>query len=105
MLCLFRVVQESLQNAIKHSGAGGASVDLSDGPDGLTLRIVDRGVGFEVAAASGLGVGVVSMQERVEGIGGTLDIVSSHGTGTCVTATIPAHVIENEHASLDAAEA
>jgi signal transduction histidine kinase len=94
MLCLFRVVQESLQNAIKYSGAGEVSVTLTGGPSGLVLTIVDTGVGFDVGAAWGKGVGLVSMVERVEAIGGSLEISSEPGAGTRLTATIPPHVVQ-----------
>jgi signal transduction histidine kinase len=89
MLCLFRVVQEALQNAVKYSNAKGISVHLSGGSDGLTLVIIDKGVGFDVNAAWGNGVGLVSMVERLEMIGGSLEIQSNPGAGTRLTATVP----------------
>ena len=76
-LCLFRIVQEALQNAVKHSGARHADVRLRGGPDGLTLIVTDDGAGFDVKAVWGKGLGLVSMAERVEAVGGTLDIRSS----------------------------
>ncbi len=89
MLCLFRVVQEALQNAIKYSNAKEISVHLSGGSDGLTLVIIDKGAGFDVNAAWGNGVGLVSMVERLEMIGGSLEIQSNPGAGTRLTATVP----------------
>ena len=94
MLCLFRVVQEALQNVIKYGNAQLVSVDLRGGPDGLTLSIIDDGVGFNLDAAWGKGVGLVSMVERLDSIGGTLDVRSSPGAGTRLTATLPAHVVQ-----------
>jgi signal transduction histidine kinase len=88
MLCLFRVVQEALQNAIKHSKAKDVSVHLGYDGDGLTVTIVDSGVGFDVEAAWGNGVGLVSMVERLEAIGGTLRIDSRRGEGTRLTASV-----------------
>jgi signal transduction histidine kinase len=102
MLCLFRVAQESLQNAVKYSNARNVSVHLTGDTDRLGLTIVDDGVGFEVDAAWGKGVGLVSMVERLEAIGGTLDIGSIAGEGTRVTATVPLCVVHNteSHAPL-----
>jgi signal transduction histidine kinase len=94
-LCLFRVVQEGLQNSIKYSNAGTVSVHLRGGPAGLTLTIADDGVGFDVIAAMGRGVGLVSMVERVEAAGGSLDIRSAPGAGTRVTATMPAPLLQS----------
>jgi NarL family two-component system sensor histidine kinase LiaS len=64
-------------------------VDVKGQIDSITLTISDNGVGFDVGAAWGKGVGLVSMVERVEAIGGSLDISSTTGAGTRVTATIP----------------
>jgi signal transduction histidine kinase len=94
MLCLFRVVQEALQNAIKYSKAQRLTVDLSGGSDGLVLTIDDNGAGFDLNSAWAKGVGLISMVERLEAIGGTLDIRSSPGAGTRLNATIPAQVLQ-----------
>jgi signal transduction histidine kinase len=95
MLCLFRVVQETLQNAIKYSNARHISVQLHGGADTIALTIGDDGVGFDIDAAWGKGVGLVSMVERLEAIGGTLDIRSPAGAGTRVTAAVPLHATQN----------
>ena len=92
MLCLFRVVQEALQNAIKHSQAKDVSVHLGYAGDSLTATIVDSGLGFDVEAAWGNGVGLVSMVERLEAIGGTLQIDSRRGEGTRLTASVLAEL-------------
>jgi len=92
MLCLFRVVQEAAQNAIKYSHANELAVHLSGASGRLTVTITDNGTGFDVDGAWGKGVGLVSMVERVEAMGGTLDISSTPGAGTRVTATVPAVV-------------
>jgi signal transduction histidine kinase len=88
-LCLFRIVQEALQNAIKYSRARKVWVTLSGVPDALALTIADDGVGFDVEAAWGKGLGLVSMRERLEAIGGTLRISSKPGDGTRLEATVP----------------
>jgi len=89
MLCVFRVAQEALQNAMKHSGAGEYSIDLVGGPGDLTLTVTDNGTGFDTETAWHKGVGLASMSERLDAIGGTLQIQSSIGSGTCITATVP----------------
>jgi signal transduction histidine kinase len=97
MLCLFRVVQEALQNAIKYSAAKAVSVRLIGSGDNLTLTIADNGVGFDVGEAWGRGVGLASMVERVEAIGGSLEVISHMGGGgTRLTATVPLHVFQSD---------
>jgi signal transduction histidine kinase len=96
MLCLFRVAQEALQNAVKYSSAGQISVRLTGGTDGLTLTVVDDGVGFVVDSAWRNGVGLASMVERMEAIGGSLEIRSRAGKGTAITAHIRAEVLHTE---------
>jgi signal transduction histidine kinase len=88
-LCLFRVVQEALQNALKYSRAHEVSVNLSGGSDGLALTIVDDGVGFDVHGAYGKGLGLISMGERLQAVGGTFDIRSRPGAGTRLAVTVP----------------
>jgi signal transduction histidine kinase len=98
-LCLFRVVQEALQNAIKHGRAKEISVHVAGSPIGLTLSVVDDGVGFDVEVMWARGLGLVSMKERLEAIGGSLDIRSSPGSGTRVEATVPLDVIQSGEAT------
>ena len=93
-MCLFRVVQEALQNALKYSKAHEVSVHLSGRPEGLSLTIVDDGVGFDVDAAWGKGLGLISMGERLEAIGGTLEIRSTPGAGTRLEVTVPIDVVK-----------
>jgi signal transduction histidine kinase len=89
MLCLFRIVQEALQNAIKHSGSEQLSVHLAGNPEGLTLTVADDGVGFDVKSAWGKGLGLISLGERVETAGGTFEILSTPGAGTRVEVRVP----------------
>jgi len=89
-LCLFRVLQESLQNSAKHSGVSSfeARVWTSSGKIHLTVR--DSGRGFDLATASGsAGLGLISMRERLKSVGGTLSIESQNGSGTTIHARIP----------------
>ena len=88
-LCLFRVAQEALQNAVKYSHARRVTLRLAGGPDSLVLSAVDDGTGFDVTGAWGRGLGLVSMRERVEAVGGVLQIQSSPGAGTRLEVTVP----------------
>ena len=97
-LCLFRIVQEALQNALKYSKARNVSVDLRGVSDGIALTIVDDGVGFDVDAAWGRGLGLISMHERVEAIGGTFEIRSSPGAGTRLEVSVPASILHDTEA-------
>jgi signal transduction histidine kinase len=97
-LCLFRIVQEALQNAVKYSEANKVSVDLCGVSDGIALTIVDDGVGFDVDAVWGSGLGLISMHERVEAIGGTFEIRSSPGAGTRLEVRVPASILRGTEA-------
>jgi two-component system sensor histidine kinase DegS len=105
-LQLFRFIQEALTNVRKHAGARQATVTLtSNGPDQLRVVIVDDGQGF-TPGSQGNGkarpLGLTSMRERVEALGGTFHVNSQPGSGTQVTATIPIPRTrrENGHAAL-----
>jgi signal transduction histidine kinase len=98
-LCLFRIVQEALQNAIKYSHAKEVAVHLAASPIGLTLSVVDDGVGFDVEVMWANGLGLVSMKERLEAIGGFLEIRSGPGCGTRVEARVPLDVIQSGEAT------
>jgi len=93
-LCVFRVVQEALHNALKHSGARQASVHLSGEPGALAVTIADSGTGFDVKNAWGKGLGLLSMSERLEAVGGMLDVRSSPGSGTSVRFRVPVRSVE-----------
>jgi signal transduction histidine kinase len=95
-LCLYRVVQEGLQNAIKYSGSNRVSFELRGHPDALALTIVDHGVGFDVSAAWGKGLGLISMNERLEALGGTVDIRSGPGAGTRLEVRVPLTTVLGE---------
>jgi two-component system sensor histidine kinase UhpB len=88
-LSLFRVVQEATQNAIQHSRARLLSVHLTGEASAVTLKIGDDGIGFDVDAAWGKGLGLISMCERIEAIGGTLSIESRPGVGTTYSIRVP----------------
>jgi signal transduction histidine kinase len=105
-LQLFRFIQEALTNVRKHAGAREASVALtSNGPDQLKVVIADDGQGFTPGTqrnSKARPLGVTSMRERVEALGGTFHLNSQPGSGTQVTASIPIgrNRGENGHAAL-----
>ncbi len=88
-LCLYRVVQEALQNAIKHGAARHVSVHLRRAGAQLLLTVLDDGVGFVVDAEWGKGLGLLSMAERLESIDGQVNIDSAPGAGTRVEVSVP----------------
>jgi PAS domain S-box-containing protein len=88
-LCLYRVLQEALQNVVKH-GASGARVSLAGHADGVDMTIEDSGAGFDPhQAMRGPGLGLTSMRERLKVIGGQLFIKSEPGRGTKIHAVAP----------------
>jgi PAS domain S-box-containing protein len=90
-LCLFRVLQEALHNAAKHSKAREFEVQLWGTSDEIRMSVIDRGVGFDLEAArKGPGLGLASMQERVRLMKGTLSIETQSGLGTTINVRVPA---------------
>jgi PAS domain S-box-containing protein len=87
-LCLFRVLQEGLINAAKHSDTRRIDVDLRGGSHAIYLRIRDFGSGFTVGAVSE-GLGLVSMRERVAMVGGTFSLTSALDAGTEIKIRVP----------------
>lgn len=89
-LCLFRVLQESLSNAVKHSKARHFCVNVHAEWDSLHLIVQDKGVGFNPAAiAKSSGLGLTSMQERLKLVEGELSIKSALNEGTTIHARVP----------------
>jgi signal transduction histidine kinase len=88
-ICLFRIVQEALLNAIKYSDARHIAVTVICEPHALQLTVIDDGVGFDVKAAWGKGLGMISMNERVEAVGGRFTVRSKSGKGTRLHVTVP----------------
>ena len=88
-LCLFRVAQEALQNAVKHSQARRVTVTLNRCAGKLVLRIADDGKGFDMLASQQSGLGLLTMRERVELCGGILTIERATNHGTAIEATVP----------------
>ena len=75
-------MQESLQNVIKHSGGMQAEVHLSGSDNGLLLRITDPGGGFAPERRESVGLGLLTMRERVHSLGGEIVIQAAPGRGT-----------------------
>jgi len=89
-LCLFRVLQAALQNAVRHSGAQDFTVELYGNQDGIRLIVSDSGIGFDWRhAINGRGIGLISMRERLRLVNGELSIQSEPGRGTTVLARVP----------------
>jgi PAS domain S-box-containing protein len=100
-LCLFRVTQEALHNAVKYSGTQEYTVRLSASTNELQLVVSDSGAGFDVAEAmKNQGLGLVSMQERVHLVQGRLSIESRPGEGTKIVAWVPV-TAENDVSSAE----
>jgi signal transduction histidine kinase len=89
-LCLFRVLQESLHNSVKHSGVGHFEVRLREIAGEIHLTVRDSGAGFDTKAAKqGRGLGLVSMEERLKLVNGMLSIESRPQGGTTIHARVP----------------
>ncbi|MGI9641569.1 MAG: sensor histidine kinase, partial [Acidimicrobiia bacterium] len=80
----YRVCQEALANVAKHADASRIEVVVQGGSDRVSMTVRDDGVGFDPAAAQGGTLGLATMTERVDEIGGRLDVVSAPGEGTVV---------------------
>ena len=89
-VALYRVAQEALTNVVKHAGATRARVELSVRADEVRLEVVDNGAGG--AHARNGGVGLISMRERAEEIGGSLRVTTQPGGGTTVALVLPLEV-------------
>jgi PAS domain S-box-containing protein len=90
-LCVFRVLQEALNNAVKHAGVRQVMVTLHTTSDEIHLSVADRGVGFDPAATNH-GLGIISMTERLNLVGGEIRIESCPGAGTTVRVRVPLHL-------------
>lgn len=89
-LCLFRVLQEAVQNAVKHSGVRHLTIELLGSSDFIELKIKDAGIGFdEREAFTGRGLGLISMRERLQLVNGALTVTSAPGAGTTIVARVP----------------
>jgi PAS domain S-box-containing protein len=86
---LYRIVQESLNNSLKHAHASMVSVKIQRLPDLVKLEVSDNGVGFDPASLESGGIGLQSMRERAERLGGKLEINSASSNGASLRVLIP----------------
>jgi signal transduction histidine kinase len=86
-ICLYRIVQEALNNAVRHSGARNAKVVVERLAESIVVRVTDDGRGFDPVRLRGMGI--LGMEERVKRLGGTLRVASEPGRGATVTAELP----------------
>jgi len=85
--CIYRIVQEALQNVVRHAGAAHVRIGLEKTGGGVRLRVEDDGKGFAVARQRGLGL--LGIEERVAQLGGRLRVSSEPGRGTQVAVELP----------------
>ena len=89
-VCLFRVLQEALHNAAKHSTVKHVEVKMAERQNEIHLIVRDSGSGFDLELAKqGRGLGLTSMQERVRLVNGTISIESKPMSGTTIHVRIP----------------
>ncbi|HYL61351.1 MAG TPA: sensor histidine kinase [Candidatus Methylomirabilis sp.] len=93
-VCVYRLVQEALNNAARHAAAKNAKVTVSQNSAKITVQIKDDGRGFDPHRQRGMGI--LGMEERVKRLGGTLTLESSPGHGATVRAELPSN---NLHSS------
>jgi len=91
-VCIYRLVQEALNNAARHSGAKHAKVSIRQNADKIHVEVSDDGKGFETERVRGMGI--LGMEERVKRLGGTLLIHSTPATGTTIRAELPSRRVE-----------
>ena len=87
-LSMFRVAQEALNNAVRHGKPSQIKVSLRKQEKVLCMKVTDTGLGFDTANVSD-GLGLISMQERLRFLGGTVVVNSQPGAGTEVNAELP----------------
>jgi signal transduction histidine kinase len=93
----FRIAQEAVSNAMRHSGANVVRVSLEMTPESVRLVVSDDGTGLGgPSAAAGDGIGLGAMSERASKIGGTLSVDASKGEGTMVELVVPAPSVGRE---------
>jgi signal transduction histidine kinase len=91
-ITVYRIAQEALHNVLVHARAAKVEVDLLFDSEGLRLEVRDDGIGFDpafVRSAPNGHIGMISMRQRAESLGGELQYESSPGSGTVVRALVP----------------
>jgi signal transduction histidine kinase len=89
---LYRIAQEAMHNIVKHARASKVVLRLEQAADGIMMEMRDDGVGFDTTASFPGHLGLHSMRERVANLGGTFQVASTPGAGTCICVHIPGRV-------------
>lgn len=103
-ISVYRIVQESATNIVRHARARHAVVEINGGADARELELIvrDDGVGFDAASwrehiARAGRAGLAGMDERIQLLGGSFEVDSAPGQGTRITATLPLYPVEDKH--------
>jgi signal transduction histidine kinase len=86
---LYRIAQEALHNVVKHAGAREVRLDVDPVADGVRLRVVDDGRGFDPLTVPDGHLGLAGMRSRAERLGGTLTVTAAPGRGTTIEVVVP----------------
>jgi two-component system sensor histidine kinase UhpB len=86
---IYRIVQESLTNVLRHARASSVRIALLAGGDGLLLTVQDDGQGMDLAASSRRGLGLLGAAERAAAAGGELRVHGAPGTGVRIELRLP----------------
>ena len=96
---LFRVAQEALSNVVRHSNATLVQMALTISGETVMLTVADNGQGFDTTRQGRLGVGLLSMQERMKALGGDVQVESAPGKGTRIVASCKRSKVDMSHSS------
>jgi ligand-binding sensor domain-containing protein/signal transduction histidine kinase len=91
---IFLLAKEAFNNTVKHSHATEVRLRFTVGPRGFVMSIEDNGRGFDVTAVNGSGNGLRNMNQRARDIGGTIELTSTTGRGSCISFVLP---LQNKH--------
>lgn len=98
-MTIYRLIQESLTNIVRHAHAACVVVELNGGENGAELELIvrDNGCGFDTGRDGGRGAGLLGMRERIKLLGGSCSITSAEGSGTRIAALIPLKIEKHPH--------
>ena len=91
---LYRIAQEALHNVVKHAGARQVRLELDRVAEGVRLRVIDDGRGFDPSAVPDGHLGLAGMRSRAERLGGRITVTTAHGEGTTIEVVVPEVVPE-----------